>query len=77
LIVATYFEGLKDNLSLATSLPVDVLHIDLVRNPEQLEEVLNIIPENLSLSLGLLTEEISGRMIMRNHWVLLQKQLKK
>jgi 5-methyltetrahydropteroyltriglutamate--homocysteine methyltransferase len=72
LIVATYFEGLKDNLSLATSLPVDVLHIDLVRNPEQLEEVLNIIPENLSLSLGLLTEEISGRTIMRNHWVLLQ-----
>lgn len=64
LIVATYFDGLKDNLSLATSLPVDVLHIDLVRNPEQLEEVLNIIPENLSLSLGL----VDGRNIWKNDY---------
>lgn len=51
LIIATYFDGLKDNRSLAVSLPVEVLHIDLVRNPEQLEEILKIIPENLSLSL--------------------------
>ncbi len=64
LIVATYFDGLKDNLSLATSLPVNVLHIDLVRNPEQLEEVLSIIPENLSLSLGL----VDGRNIWKNDY---------
>lgn len=64
LIVATYFDGLKDNLSLVTSLPVDVLHIDLVRNPEQLDEVLNIIPENLSLSLGL----VDGRNIWKNDY---------
>lgn len=61
-IVATYFDGLKDNLSLAASLPVNVLHIDLVRNPEQLEEVINSIPENLSLSLGL----VDGRNIWKN-----------
>jgi 5-methyltetrahydropteroyltriglutamate--homocysteine methyltransferase len=62
LIVATYFEGLKDNLSLAVSLPVNVLHIDLVRNPEQLDDVLKVIPESLSLSLGL----VDGRNIWKN-----------
>ncbi|MCA6066508.1 5-methyltetrahydropteroyltriglutamate--homocysteine S-methyltransferase [Chryseobacterium sp. RG1] len=61
-IVATYFEGLKDNLSLATSLPVDVLHIDLVRCPEQLDEVLDNIPNHLSLSLGV----VDGRNIWKN-----------
>ncbi|AZA98730.1 5-methyltetrahydropteroyltriglutamate--homocysteine S-methyltransferase [Chryseobacterium joostei] len=61
-IVATYFDGLKDNLSLAVSLPVNVLHVDLARNPEQLEDVINSIPENLSLSLGL----VDGRNIWKN-----------
>lgn len=61
-IVATYFEGLKDNLSLATSLPIDVLHIDLIRCPEQLDEILNIIPNTLSLSLGI----VDGRNIWKN-----------
>jgi 5-methyltetrahydropteroyltriglutamate--homocysteine methyltransferase len=61
-IVATYFDGLKDNLSLATSLPIDVLHIDLVRCPEQLDEVLHTIPNNLSLSLGI----VDGRNIWKN-----------
>lgn len=64
LIIATYFDGLKDNRSLAFSLPVEVLHIDLVRNPEQLEEILKIIPENLSLSLGL----VDGRNIWKNDY---------
>lgn len=61
-IVATYFEGLKDNLSLAASLPIDVLHIDLVRCPEQLDEVLNTIPNTISLSLGV----VDGRNIWKN-----------
>lgn len=61
-ILATYFDGLKDNLSLAASLPVDVLHIDLVRAPEQLDEVLQAIPQTLSLSLGI----VDGRNIWKN-----------
>ena len=61
-ILATYFEGLQDNLSLASSLPADVLHIDLVRCPEQLDEVLQKIPETLSLSLGI----VDGRNIWKN-----------
>lgn len=63
-IVATYFDGLKDNASLAVSLPVNTLHVDLVRNPEQLDEVLNVIPESLSLSLGV----IDGRNIWKNDY---------
>lgn len=63
-IVATYFDGLKDNASLAVSLPVNVLHIDLVRNPEQLDEVLQSVPENLSLSLGV----VDGRNIWKNDY---------
>jgi 5-methyltetrahydropteroyltriglutamate--homocysteine methyltransferase len=62
ILVATYFEGLKDNLVLAASLPVHALHIDLVRNPEQLEEVLNAIPEQLILSLGV----VDGRNVWKN-----------
>jgi len=61
-LVATYFEGLKDNLSLATNLPVQALHIDLVRCPEQLDEVLNAIPATLTLSLGV----VDGRNIWKN-----------
>lgn len=61
-LLATYFEGLKDNLSFAVSLPVCALHLDLVRNPEQLMEVINLLPEKLSLSLGL----VDGRNIWKN-----------
>lgn len=63
-IIATYFEGLKNNLPIAVSLPVNVLHIDLARNPEQLEDVLHAIPESLSLSLGV----VDGRNIWKNDY---------
>nr|BFF38727.1 5-methyltetrahydropteroyltriglutamate--homocysteine S-methyltransferase [Tenacibaculum mesophilum] len=61
-IVTTYFEGLKDNLSLANILPLDALHIDLVRCEEQLDDVLNTLPKNRILSLGV----IDGRNIWKN-----------
>lgn len=63
-IVATYFDGLKDNTSIAVSLPVNTLHIDLVRNPGQLDDILNVIPESLSLSLGV----TDGRNIWKNDY---------
>ncbi len=64
ILIATYFEGLKDNLNLAANLPIDALHLDLVRAPEQWEEALKVIPEELSLSLGL----IDGRNIWKNDY---------
>ncbi|WP_343642558.1 5-methyltetrahydropteroyltriglutamate--homocysteine S-methyltransferase [Chryseobacterium sp.] len=63
-IVASYFDGLKDNTSLAVSLPVNTLHVDLVRNSEQLDGILNSIPEGVSLSLGL----VDGRNIWKNDY---------
>nr|WP_322623945.1 5-methyltetrahydropteroyltriglutamate--homocysteine S-methyltransferase [uncultured Flavobacterium sp.] len=62
ILVATYFEGLGNNVALATSLPVCALHIDLVRGAAQLDEVLNLLPENISLSLGI----VDGRNIWKN-----------
>ncbi|QNQ09808.1 5-methyltetrahydropteroyltriglutamate--homocysteine S-methyltransferase [Sphingomonas alpina] len=61
LMLTTYFGGLEDNLSFATSLPVAGLHVDLVRAPEQLGAVLAAAPESLLLSLGV----IDGRNIWR------------
>jgi 5-methyltetrahydropteroyltriglutamate--homocysteine methyltransferase len=63
LIVTTYFEGLRDNLDTAVALPVHGLHIDLVRAPGQLDDVLAKLPEGRVLSLGL----IDGRNIWINN----------
>ncbi|MCV4275990.1 5-methyltetrahydropteroyltriglutamate--homocysteine S-methyltransferase [Pseudomonas capsici] len=60
-LIATYFSGLEDNLGLAISLPVDGLHIDLVRAPEQLATVLDRLPTYKVLSLGV----VNGRNVWR------------
>ncbi|MFK8332400.1 5-methyltetrahydropteroyltriglutamate--homocysteine S-methyltransferase [Pseudomonas sp. BJa5] len=60
-LVATYFGGLEDNLGLAVGLPVDGLHIDLVRAPEQLPTVLDRLPTYKVLSLGV----VNGRNVWR------------
>ncbi|RMQ49771.1 5-methyltetrahydropteroyltriglutamate--homocysteine methyltransferase [Pseudomonas cichorii] len=60
-LIATYFSGLEDNLGLAVSLPVDGLHIDLVRAPEQLAIVLDRLPSYKVLSLGV----VNGRNVWR------------
>ncbi|MCC7253043.1 5-methyltetrahydropteroyltriglutamate--homocysteine S-methyltransferase [Hyphomicrobium sp.] len=61
ILLATYFGGLGENLSLVARLPVDGLHVDLVRAPDQLDAVLNIWPAARHLSLGV----IDGRNIWR------------
>ncbi|MBX3142794.1 MAG: 5-methyltetrahydropteroyltriglutamate--homocysteine S-methyltransferase [Trueperaceae bacterium] len=61
LLVATYFGSLGDNLETAVSLPVAGLHLDLVRAPNQLREVLASAPKRLKLSLGV----IDGRNVWR------------
>ena len=63
-LITTYFEGLGDNTSLAVNLPVCALHLDLVRSPGQLEEVLKQVPSRLSLSLGV----VDGRNIWINNY---------
>ena len=43
LLLASYFAPVGDNLPVALSLPVDVLHLDLVRGPEDLAPALDIL----------------------------------
>jgi 5-methyltetrahydropteroyltriglutamate--homocysteine methyltransferase len=60
-LLATYFGGLNENLSVASALPVAGLHVDLVRAPEQLEAVVSALRPDCVLSAGV----ISGRNIWR------------
>ncbi|TPG11774.1 5-methyltetrahydropteroyltriglutamate--homocysteine S-methyltransferase [Rhodanobacter glycinis] len=62
LLLASYFGALGDNLALAVSLPVDGLHVDLVRASEQLDAVLDALPASFILSAGV----VDGRNIWRS-----------
>ncbi|MDX2146657.1 MAG: 5-methyltetrahydropteroyltriglutamate--homocysteine S-methyltransferase [Planctomycetota bacterium] len=61
LLIATYFGGLRDNLDLALSLPSEALHLDLIRDPDQLLTALERLPAGKSLSLGV----VDGRNVWR------------
>lgn len=72
-LVATYFESLKDNAQLAFSLPVEGIHIDLCRGSgrgnttandahKDIEQALSLIGETQVLSLGV----VDGRNIWKN-----------
>jgi 5-methyltetrahydropteroyltriglutamate--homocysteine methyltransferase len=61
LMLTTYFGGLGDNLGTALSLPVQGLHVDLVRAPEQLGAIVAGVRPDLVLSLGV----IDGRNIWK------------
>ncbi|WP_319584201.1 5-methyltetrahydropteroyltriglutamate--homocysteine S-methyltransferase [uncultured Pseudodesulfovibrio sp.] len=61
LLLATYFGAPGDNLDTILALPLDGLHVDLVRGPDQLPELLKKMPSNVTLSLGL----IDGRNIWK------------
>ncbi|MFW6100223.1 MAG: 5-methyltetrahydropteroyltriglutamate--homocysteine S-methyltransferase [Bacteroidota bacterium] len=64
ILLANYFEGLHENMDTAIKLPVDALHLDLVENPEQLQEVMKKAPDTLTLSLGV----VDGRNIWKNNF---------
>lgn len=70
-LLATYFDGLGENLSLAASLPVDGLHIDVIRDAEQLTAVVDRLAAYKVLSLGVL----DGRNIWRADLAALLDQL--
>lgn len=52
---------MEDNVGLAASLPVDGLHVDLVRAPEQFPSILDRVPAYKVLSLGV----VNGRNVWR------------
>jgi len=77
MVLATYFDRLGSNTALVTSLPIDVIHIDLVRAPQQLDEVMAHLPEKIILSLGV----VDGRNIWKNDFeqslAIIQKAIEK
>ncbi|MEX2125023.1 MAG: 5-methyltetrahydropteroyltriglutamate--homocysteine S-methyltransferase [Woeseia sp.] len=68
IMLATYFESLRDNLGVAVSLQTRGLHIDLVRGREQLDRTLAVLADSATsgqdtvLSLGV----VDGRNIWRS-----------
>jgi 5-methyltetrahydropteroyltriglutamate--homocysteine methyltransferase len=61
ILLATYFSPLQGNLPLACGLPVAGLHVDAVRAPGELPAVLDALPPDRELSVGIL----DGRNIWR------------
>lgn len=61
LMLTSYFGGYGENLATAVNLPVEGLHLDLVRAPDELEAALAASRESLVLSLGV----IDGRNVWR------------
>ncbi|MBN2292068.1 MAG: 5-methyltetrahydropteroyltriglutamate--homocysteine S-methyltransferase, partial [Pirellulales bacterium] len=61
ILIATYFGDLGNNFDMALGLPVDALHVDLVRGRDQLDRLLESLPQEMYLSLGL----INGRNLWK------------
>ena len=61
ILLANYFGPLGDNLATAARLPVAGLHLDLVRGRDELEAVLQALPPDRWLSLGV----VDGRNVWR------------
>jgi 5-methyltetrahydropteroyltriglutamate--homocysteine methyltransferase len=61
LMLATYFGPLGDNVELAAGSGCGILHVDVIRGPEQLESVLDKLPDSMALSLGV----VDGRNIWK------------
>jgi 5-methyltetrahydropteroyltriglutamate--homocysteine methyltransferase len=62
LMLATYFSPLQDNLALACSLPVAGLHVDAVRAADEIDAVIDRLPLDRELSIGI----VDGRNIWRS-----------
>ncbi|WP_418264100.1 5-methyltetrahydropteroyltriglutamate--homocysteine S-methyltransferase [Flavobacterium faecale] len=62
--LANYFDCFGENLATALSLPIDTFHLDLVRCPLQLDDILDskLLAPTAKLSLGV----IDGRNIWKN-----------
>lgn len=60
-LLTCYFGPLQDNLGLACTLPVDGLHLDAVRAPDELASALDKLPAYKVLSVGI----VDGRNIWR------------
>ncbi|NLT52484.1 MAG: 5-methyltetrahydropteroyltriglutamate--homocysteine S-methyltransferase [Ignavibacteria bacterium] len=65
ILLTSYFEGLKENAAFILSLPINAIHLDLARAPEQLDYILERLPSERYLSMGL----IDGRNVWKNDYL--------
>ncbi|MDE1191274.1 MAG: 5-methyltetrahydropteroyltriglutamate--homocysteine S-methyltransferase [Arachidicoccus sp.] len=65
-VLANYFECYGENLPTVLSLPLDIIHLDLVRCPSQLDDIIssNKVQSSTIFSLGV----IDGRNIWKNDY---------
>jgi len=79
IIIASYFECYGNNIKTVLSLPVNTIHLDLVRCPSQLDDILgtDFTRTTANLSLGV----VDGRNIWKNDFrqslVLIKKAVEK
>lgn len=64
LVLTTYFGDVRPNLAAIKNLPVSGFHFDFVRNPEQLDEVVSVLGDEKTLSVGI----VDGRNIWKNNF---------
>lgn len=64
ILVASYFGELRDNRKTFLNLPVDAVHVDAVRAADELDYVLNELPDDKILSVGV----VDGRNIWKNDY---------
>lgn len=62
IVLASYFGTVVPNLNAIKDLPVAGYHFDFVRAPEQFEQVISIVGDNQTLSVGI----VDGRNIWKN-----------
>jgi 5-methyltetrahydropteroyltriglutamate--homocysteine methyltransferase len=75
IVLANYFDCFGENLATALALPVDTFHLDLVRCPSQLDDILESgqLASNVNLSLGV----VDGRNIWKNDFAKSLELIKK
>ena len=62
ILLTSYFGDLGPNLETELGLPVDGIHLDLIRAPQQLDDVLSRLPQTMALSAGV----VDGRNVWLN-----------
>lgn len=60
IMLATYFGSIGDNTATALALPVDGLHVDLVRAPQQIDTLIQSAPADRAYRSGSSTAATSG-----------------
>ncbi len=62
ILLTSYFEGYHQNIPAVCDFPVDGIHVDLTRGLGELDEILDRLPSNKMLSMGV----VDGRNIWKN-----------